>query len=477
MKMRYGHNELAIVQKDPNSHLPICSNTNHPIFQKPTKTCCPNSNCLSTNQEECLTPFDKSAPMISPTKMIRRKTVALKFCIDTVTAKILGERIKTDLSININNKKIKLKEALLTGIDKTYEPYHILAGKYSIEYTKKNAPKDAVGQTSNQTVSHTKNFHHSSEGNFILDGNFEEVNPRLLPYVPPQKKNLDKSFKMEKNYSNIKISSKEEIAFLRSKLGNRPSDVGKIVNEIFEIDESSTVFCPIYQLTFKDKITEKEVFVKIDGITGERIPKELNKTIIEDEISNSIECQENEDLPQIKSEPFESKSENPNLEFINSVFVKNYESAVKPNTLEGILKSLPKSVEVFNVGDDVIAVVGDLSIPEDSTLNKTLVVKGHLRICSGCQIMGRLKGLVDIVIGSNTKINGNVISGGPIVIGSNSWIHGSLESDGPIELKKNVVIEGNIFSRAIVSLSESNSISGSINAKKVTCLEKGSANE
>jgi predicted acyltransferase (DUF342 family) len=94
--------------------------------------------------------------------------------------------------------------------------------------------------------------------------------------------------------------------------------------------------------------------------------------------------------------------------------------------------------EVFTVGDNVTAVIGDLEIPSGTNINELLVVKGTLKIGDRCRIARKLKALGDIIVGSQTVIEDNLVSGGNVVIGEDSVVHGAIKAAGKIEFRKNI---------------------------------------
>lgn len=69
----------------------------------------------------------------------------------------------------------------------------------------------------------------------------------------------------------VKISSEQEIEFLRSRIVNRPSDVDEVTREWFEVNERTIIYIPMYELRFQNVKTGKEAIVEIDGITGKII--------------------------------------------------------------------------------------------------------------------------------------------------------------------------------------------------------------
>jgi predicted acyltransferase (DUF342 family) len=104
------------------------------------------------------------------------------------------------------------------------------------------------------------------------------------------------------------------------------------------------------------------------------------------------------------------------------------------------------SGEVFVVGDNVTAVVGDLEIPSGAIINDTLVVKGKLKIGDNCKLSRRVKVLGDVMLGINTVIDGDIISGGNVAIGSNSVVGGCIKAAGIIEFGKKVRV-GKVLKR------------------------------
>ncbi|MDH5691135.1 MAG: hypothetical protein OEY81_06895, partial [Candidatus Bathyarchaeota archaeon] len=233
------------------------------------------------------------------------------------------------------------------------------------------------------------------------------------------------------------ISLEEEIEFLRSRIANRPSDVGEVIREIFEVSERALIYCPMYQLVCRNVKTGKEAIVKIDGTTGKTILCKSDKTNSNKLIKDSIEAPNDlEEIPRdVKNKIIDSPKVSRVLE------------------IEGKMK-FPTEVakEVFRVGEKVTEVGGDVEIPSGTTVLKTLKVKGHLKIGTDCRILGKVKALRDVMIGANTTIDGDVISGGKVVIGQDSVIRGSVESADHVEIGENAVIGGHLLSKSSVVL-------------------------
>jgi cytoskeletal protein CcmA (bactofilin family) len=402
-----------------------------------------------------------------------RETILLKSRLDTITAKLLEEKLKSRLFTKIGFLKPKSGEVRLITVDKYYEPYILVGGKYAIDYSKKRVSTD--GKAS---------FHYEDKAHCVLDMMGHEIDPKRLPFSSSKGRTLEElartgtklvPFSSSKGCTleelartgtklvGVQTSSEEEIDFLRSKIVNRPSDVGEVIEEIFEVSEHVLIYCPMYQLTFRNVKSGKDVIAKIDGITGKTILSRFDKAISGKFIRNFLKVHSKNSS---RSEGEIAKGElglQKSQPILQSGGLKKIGRKIKKKTIEPkdsrMLEieeriEFPAQVaaEVFRVGDNVTGVAGNVEIPSGTTVSKGLKVKGHLKIGAECRIFGKVKALRDVTIGANTTIDGDVISGGKVVIGSDSVIHGSVESVEHVEIGENAVIEGGLHSKSSVAL-------------------------
>jgi cytoskeletal protein CcmA (bactofilin family) len=416
---------------------------------------------------------DKLSNTISLTKVANRDTIILKSRLDTITVKLLEKKLKSRLFTKIGFLKPKSKEVRLITVDKYYEPYIVVGGKYAIDYSK-----------SRVSTNDKARFHYENKAHCVLDMMGHEIDPKLVPFSSFRGRTLEElartgtklvPFSSSKGRTleelartgtklvEVKISSEEEIGFLRSKIVNRPSDVGEVIEEIFEVSERVLIYFPMYQLTFRNVKTGKDVIAKIDGITGKMILSRFDKAISSKFIRNFLKVH-SKNSPRSEGEI--TKGE---------LGLQQSQPILEPDGLKKIGKDLKKktierkdsrmleieeriefpaqvAVEVFRVGDNVTGVAGNVEIPSGTTVSKSLKVKGHLKIGTDCRIFGKVKALKDVTIGANTTIDGDVISGGKVVIGSDSVIHGSVESAEHVEIGENAIIEGGLHSKFSVVL-------------------------
>jgi hypothetical protein len=226
-----------------------------------------------------------------PQKIVKRKTVVLKSRLDLTMTRLLGEKIKGKFFAGLRFLKPKPEDIRLIAVDKFYEPYIVVGGKYAVDYCKRRVHVIEVDKETQQIfvagekfepetpsaerpskvieLDGEEHFHYEDEAFFIFDRVGREVEPEQMPYAPSeeQPESLMENLKLRE----VKISYEQEIEFLRSRIAVRPSDADEVTREWFEVNERTMICIPVYELTFLDIKTGEEVNVEIDGITGKII--------------------------------------------------------------------------------------------------------------------------------------------------------------------------------------------------------------
>jgi cytoskeletal protein CcmA (bactofilin family) len=424
-----------------------------------------------------------------PQSIVNVKTVVLKPRLDVDAVNSIGEKTKINLFSKFGFKP-KPRDVEIISFENYYEPYFIIGGRYSIDYCKEHPLRCDVnnkvnklyiaGQEFNAKSQNSKkpkkilkltgeeHSHYEKETFFILDRNRHEVSPEKLPFSPFNLKN--RKCEITGDFKSISIPTNIQIDFLKSKIAIRPSELVAIIKEIFEITDRTIVYTPMYQITFKKLKTQIEAAILINGITGETKTIRFGKTI-SDKLANSTESVENQHNASKETEPKQESHVHAKENSRKNVFKEN---RIKPKPAlnvarESMVLGFPAKIsgEVFSVGDNVTAIVGDIAISSGSNIKKTLVVKGTLKIGDNCEIIGRLKALEDVTIGTDTTIEGDVIAGGNVFVGERSIINGSIEAKGTVEISKDAAVERGLHSNyAIQKLSiEMHAISETENAK------------
>ncbi len=332
--------------------------------------------------------------------------------------------------------------------------------------------------------------HHERQAYYILDRFKREIPPEKLPVSPFETKK--KKAKLSSIFKSMSISDEIQIEFLKSKIAQRPADVAEIIKEVFDITERTIDYYPMYQLTFENTKSKKCATIVINGITGEMMLNGTKRIAVKTIVTFSnrtnnqpLETPANKKaqtqaVPKIFSTDvtdnakiFPGKERNQPTQPIRPIGMEEAKTQTASN---GQLDSKEKSNngpekdenvtntrqtpqetmalgfpalvfgEIFSVGDNVTAVVGNVEIPSDTKINKTLVVKGTLKIGDNCRVHGKLKALKEVSIGTDTIIDGDLISGGDISIGSNVLITGIIQAAGHIKVSEHATIEQGLYS-------------------------------
>ncbi|UCD26871.1 MAG: polymer-forming cytoskeletal protein [Candidatus Bathyarchaeota archaeon] len=393
-----------------------------------------------------------------PQKIVDRRIIVLKSRLDPTMARLLGEKVKDRFFTRLRFFKPKPEMIRLISVDKYYEPYVVVGGKYSIDYCKKHVYSVSVDKNAREVALFDKKFvpepssqlphgaqvikmdgvayfHYEDEASLALDKIGRKIDPEQLPCAPSEERTVEELARVGIKFAEVKISLEEEIEFLSSRIANRPSDVGEVIREMFEVNERTLIYFPMYQLAFRNVKTGKEAIARIDGITGKTVLGEFSKTVSE-EFMRDLSVSEGPE--EIARDPKNK-----------TIGLPEGSRALE---IGGKTKSPSKVAKTFLIGAKATTVAGDVEIPSGTTVRKTLKIEGHLKIGSDCRILGKVKALGDIMIGANTTIEGDVVSGGKVVIGLDSVIHGSLESAEHVEIGENAVIKGGLYSESSIVL-------------------------
>jgi len=214
----------------------------------------------------------------------------------SVPERIVAEKMKGKLFVKFGFSKPKPEEVRVVSVDKYYEPYVLIDGKYSIDYYKKRVYMlDVDDKTEglrilNQTLKPEsvvsppeeprkvvrleaeERLSHEEKAYVILDRSGREVSPDMVPAAPseehPQK--ILKDF--GKKLGKLKISPRKGMEIVKSRIVKRPPDADRAENELFQVSEHAVIYSPIYEIKFRNMKTGEEKIIKIDGVTAKIIP-------------------------------------------------------------------------------------------------------------------------------------------------------------------------------------------------------------
>jgi hypothetical protein len=224
-------------------------------------------------------------------KITERNTIIYQTRIEPNVIETISEKIKTQLFTKFAFIKPKPEDIQLVSIDKYYEPYIMISGRYFIDYYRKctytikidnkvqeiillnqkhkpHKPTDPSTKDNNLLKLHgEERLTTEAKANLILNKFGQEIPPRELTTTTP-----------EENPNEIltalglkEIPQDTDLNIIRSKIFKRPKNINRIVTELFEVNERAIIYTPRFRALYTNIKTGEMKAVEFDGITAQRI--------------------------------------------------------------------------------------------------------------------------------------------------------------------------------------------------------------
>jgi hypothetical protein len=221
-------------------------------------------------------------------KIVKRKTIVYKALVDPELIKVACEKLKKQLFAKFAFYwfQPKLEDIQFVSLDKYYEPYIIISGKYFIDYLRKRAYTVKVSEGVREVILRPNKYTpetskskrivklHAEErltneakAFLILDKNGQDYADDNMPTAPPEKKPK----KAIKKFGIEELPENADVNFLKERIAKRPKDISTIVEENFEVTDRTVIYCPRYKLVFRWVKTGEEKILVLDAITAERV--------------------------------------------------------------------------------------------------------------------------------------------------------------------------------------------------------------
>lgn len=224
-------------------------------------------------------------------KIAKRKTVVYETRIDTTVVQVTGERLKVQLFTRFGFMKPKPGEIQFVSVNKYYEPYMVMSGRYFIDYFRKCAYKFKVDKQvleiillnhrlkpNQPTDSYEKGYkevrlegeerlRYEVKTSLILDKSGQEVTAHSLPSAPSERNPEN----ILKKHGAEEIPPDADLKIIRSKIFKRPKDANRIIKELFEVSERTIIYTPKFRVVYKNVKTGNERILEIDGVTSARV--------------------------------------------------------------------------------------------------------------------------------------------------------------------------------------------------------------
>ena len=92
-----------------------------------------------------------------------------------------------------------------------------------------------------------------------------------MPQAPSEEEPEKILLEFGKKIGKLDIPVNMEIGVIRSKIVKRPTEIERVVEELFEVSERVIIYTPIYEVCFQNMKNGAIKTVKINGITAKAI--------------------------------------------------------------------------------------------------------------------------------------------------------------------------------------------------------------
>jgi len=221
-------------------------------------------------------------------KIVKRQTIVYEAVVDPALIKVACEKLKKQLFTKFAFYwfQPKIEDIQFVSLEKYYEPYIVISGKYFIDYLRKRTytlrvaegvreiilrPNKYVPETSKSNrivkLHGEERLINEAKASLILDKNGQDVAADDIPLASPEKSPK----KVIKECGIDELAENADVNFIKERIAKRPKDMCQIVEEIFEVTERTVIYCPRYRLLFRWVKTGEEKILVLDAVTAERV--------------------------------------------------------------------------------------------------------------------------------------------------------------------------------------------------------------
>ena len=224
-------------------------------------------------------------------RLAERRTIVYETRIDPTVIKVAAEKLKDQIFTRFGFLRSKPEEVELLSIDKYYEPYMLISGKYAIDYYRKcvytiqidkevvetillnqrfepSQPNDSSAKNHNTiNLEGEERLKNEAKASLVLDRNGQEVSLEKLPSAPSERNPK----KILAAFGTEEIAHDADMDIIRSRIVQRPTNISRLVSELFEVDERAVIYTPRFRALFRNMKTDEQRIVEFDGVTAARI--------------------------------------------------------------------------------------------------------------------------------------------------------------------------------------------------------------
>jgi hypothetical protein len=232
-----------------------------------------------------------SEAMLANERIAERKTVVYETRVDPTVTKVAAEKLKDRLFTRFGFLKPKPEETQFVSMDKYYEPYMMISGRYAIDYFRKclyaikvdkqvrevilldhkfepqQSTDSSVKDHNVITLEGEERIMKQDEASLVLDKSGQDVTLEEIPAAPSERdpKKILTEFGIEE------IAENADLDIIRSRIFKRPNDIKRLVKELFEVTERLIIYTPRYRVLYRNLKTGEERTMEFDGVTAERV--------------------------------------------------------------------------------------------------------------------------------------------------------------------------------------------------------------
>jgi hypothetical protein len=219
-------------------------------------------------------------------KVVERKTVVYETHMDPTVIRVTGEKLKIQLFTRYGLFKPKPEDIQFVSLEKFYEPYVVIGGRYFIDYFRKRAYVFRVDEPVREVVVLNNKLTPENSGDariikllgeerlinevksfLIMDQEGRDAHIENLPSAS----SVDKPKKAIKKYGIQELPEDKDVDLLRARIARRPEEISRIVEEKFEVTERTVIYTPRFRVKFKNARTGEEKALVIDGVLSKKI--------------------------------------------------------------------------------------------------------------------------------------------------------------------------------------------------------------
>lgn len=230
-------------------------------------------------------------------KICERRTTVYETRIEPTVIENIAEKIKAQFFTRLGFITPPAEQIQLVSIDKFYEPYIKIAGRYTIDYYRKATYNVEVDSKVNEVIIAERSYRPTTvkqadiyrgtygmidleaeeritsklKASLILDKLGQEVSPKSLATAPREKNPTEilEAFEIKEPKAD------EDLKIIRARIHRRPQDIYRLVSETFEVTERELIYAPRFRLVYTNVRTGEAKAIEFDGVTTERIQKPL----------------------------------------------------------------------------------------------------------------------------------------------------------------------------------------------------------